>query len=100
MPDLYSRRAHPQLAIPSPSAKELLHLSVTSQLKGAAVAALNAAVWLREEMEIADWKDTCQLQYSSRLVAENKAKLLRDFHLQKYDGVERPADDVVYKELL
>jgi hypothetical protein len=64
------------------------------------VEVLNTFVWLQDEMDTHAWKDEAQIHYKSRKIAEDRAKLLRDLQLQKAEGVERPADDTVYKDLL
>lgn len=82
------------------TANNLRHCSISAELKTAAIGALNTFEWLHSEMEDHDWRDECLVQYKSRTVAENQAKGLRNIHVQKYEGVERPADDVAYRDLL
>jgi hypothetical protein len=51
-------------------------------------------------MDTKAWRDECQIQYKSRQVVEERAKLLRDLRLQKEEGIERSTDDVTFQDLL
>ena len=82
------------------SALPAVYCTITTDLRESAIQVLNTFTWLHDAMNEQGWMDNAHIRFKSRKVAEDRAKLLRDLHLQQQDGVERPANDVVYQDLL
>ena len=89
---------HPRRSFPNSPAD--CYCTITTDLRASALQALHTFTWLHDVMNEQGWKDDAHIRFKSRKVAEDRAKLLRDLHLQKQDGVERPANDAVYQDLL